>query len=298
MEPAAAGHLTCGSVVGPGTVVLDSDLTCLDTNSSPAALTVGYDNTTIKLNGFTISCSSATGYLGSCQGLGNQGVRMVGRERVRVKGPGVISGFDVGVAVHTSSRVRVRGLTIEGPTDAASRPETPVGISVQQSPCPIPPRPHVWIQRNEVSSHLDGIKLGLSGCAHVIRNETHHNSSDVFGPNHGITVEVSDRNRIAGNRSHDNGTGGLHDAGITLDSSNDNVVTGNDATANRGDGILLHSGAQDNVITRNQARKNTSFDLAARNAGPGNVWANSNKCHTQGGTGSQPIPAGVCNPGE
>lgn len=298
---ATAGHLNCGDVVGPGLVKLDADLACNETNASPAALTVGANGTKIDLNGFTISCTGS-GYQGSCQGLGHGGIRTDGFSRVTIAGPGTIAGFTAGVFVHGGSDITVRNLVVTGPSDPTQRPEIAQGIEVTMVECPTPPDFVVHIRRNEVSNHLIGIDLGLAGCVDVSHNYVHHNRSDIHGPSVGINVEVSDRNRIAHNRVEKNGAGVVNEAGIKLDGSAFNRVIGNDASDNDGHGILaqgmFQGGSHDNVISNNEARHNSLFDLAAENAGTGNLWHSNNHCLTQGGSGPNLIPPGVCNPGE
>src|SRR5712691_8023264 len=131
------GQVACGGTV-TGAVALTSDLGC-DGNG----LTVGADGTTIDLNGHTISCADPAGYLGSCQGLGFVGIDTNTHNDVLIKGPGTITGFQVGVKVNMGSNVNVRDLTVTGPASpgAGSNPRPDAeGILVQFTVCPTPPK--------------------------------------------------------------------------------------------------------------------------------------------------------------
>jgi hypothetical protein len=301
-----AGHLTCGSTVS-GHVVFDGNLAC-----SGNGLTVGADNTTIDLAGFTLSCTGA-GYLGSCQGLGFVGINTNGFNSVLIKG-GTITGFAVGVHVNGGSSVNVRDLTVTGPSSpgAGSNPRPgATGILVTGTVCPSPADTIINIHGNNVSNHLEGIELVGANCVNVGHNHVHDNNTDPVEC-HGIKVVNSGNNNFNNNLVERNGENLGIDGGLTLigSGSANNTITHNDVSNNCGDGISARSGANNNQTVNNEARNNstsnlagqcfgpppagTFFDLAARADGPGNKWNKNNQCNTQ----SAGIPAGVCNPGE
>lgn len=309
--PAEASHLTCGSTVS-GHVVFDSNLAC-----SSDGLTVGADNTTIDLAGFTLSCTGA-GYLGSCQGLGFVGINTNGHSDVLITGS-TITGFGVGVLVSGGSNVNVRGLTVTGPASPGAggnfRPPA-TGIEVTGTFCPTPPDTIINIHDNDVSNHREGIELEQACCVNVGFNHVHDNNSDPVEC-HGILAANSCNNNFNNNLVERNGENLGRDGGLTIrgGGSANNTVTHNDVSTNCGDGISVRFGANSNQVVNNEARNNSTstlggqcfavppgvfFDLAAVNDGAGNMWNRNNKCLTEGNVGinASPIPAGVCNPGE
>lgn len=87
---------SCGTTL-TGSVTLHADLHC---STGWMALSAGADDITIHLNGHTISGSNAL-----------QGIHVVGYNRVRIVGPGTISGFWGGVNAFKSDRLAVDGVT-------------------------------------------------------------------------------------------------------------------------------------------------------------------------------------------
>jgi parallel beta-helix repeat protein len=307
---ASSAHgLSCGDIV-TGHVVLISDLNC-----TLNGLFVGADHTTIDLNGYTISCSDPAGYLGSCQNLlpSQLGVASNGHSHVKIKGPGTITGFGVGVRLAAGTNLKVKDLLVTGPAspDAATNGRLlSVGVVIVNTACAHPHDTAAEIHDNEISNHLHGIQLSNAFCVSVVGNYIHDNNG-MFGDAHGIDVIASGNNAIHNNLIERNGTNKNIDSGISLlnaDAAN-NTIEQNDVSNNCGDGIAARNGAHDNEITKNVARFNGTntldgqcvapigpifFDLADRLAGPGNVWDPNNQCLTQ----SVGIPPGVCNPGE
>jgi len=151
----AQANPACGSTVS-GLVVFDSNLAC-----SGNGLTVGADNTTIDLAGFTLSCTGG-GYLGSCQSLGCTGINTAGHSDVLIHGGGTITGYTIGVLVNGGSNVNVRDLTVTGPASpgAGSNPRpAATGIAVTGTICPSPPDTIINVHGNDVSNHREGIEL-------------------------------------------------------------------------------------------------------------------------------------------
>lgn len=89
---------SCGDFLG-GTVVLTSDLHC---TTGWTALGVGADNTTIHLNGHTLSGSRLL-----------MGIDAVGYDNVTIRGPGRIMGFWLGVRGGNTRRLRVHDVRFE-----------------------------------------------------------------------------------------------------------------------------------------------------------------------------------------
>lgn len=299
---------TCGSTVS-GLVTFTSNLAC-----SGNGLTVGADNTTIDVAGFTLSCSGA-GYLGSCQGLGFVGIDTAGHNGVLIHGGGTITGFTVGVHVSGGANVNVRDLTVTGPPSpgagANSRPAS-TGIEVTGTVCPSPAATIINVHGNDVSNHREGVELVGANCVNVGHNHAHDNNSDPVEC-HGIKVINSGNNNFNNNNVERNGENLGRDGGLTLIGSGtaDNTTTNNDVSNNCGDGISVRFGAADNQTVNNEALNNSTstlggecfsvspglfFDLAAVDDGAGNMWNRNNMCLTQGnvGTNGSPIPAGVC----
>ncbi len=302
--PAEAGHLICGSTVS-GHVVFDGDLNCY----ASSGLTVGADNTTIDLAGFKLTCTGA-GFLGSCQTTnGPVGINTAGFNNVLIKGS-TIDGFQVGVHVNGGSNINVKGLTVTGPPSLGvgfnNRPFGATGIMVTGTVCPDPPDTIVVLLDNDVSNHLEGIKLVGASCVNVRRNVVHDNDSDPFEC-HGILLINSGTNNIGKNLVFANGENLFRDGGLTLTGggTTGNTVERNDASNNCGDGISARFLATGNKIVNNVARGNPTTlpkcglppgffaDLAEIAAGP-NKWNKNNRCNTQAGI----VPAGVCKPGE
>lgn len=301
---------TCGSVVS-GNVVLDADLQCTNTHG----LIVGSDDTTIDLNGHTISCVGP-GYLGSCQGTQKYGVLSWEKNNVVVKGPGKITGFTVGVWLQKAVGANVRDLEVTGPASpgAGQNPRVDsAGILLQGAPCPVDQSTTANISSNKVSNHRLGIFLLYSGCANVGHNYAFDNNSDLWKNSYGIIAgEVADTT-IHSNIVERNGDnlstveGGI---GVGGPNAKNNVVTNNTSSNNCGDGIQIGvANPGNNVVTNNILRNNgkttlngqcaaaapgTYFDLVERYGATGNQINKNNKCETQFGT----MPAGICNPGE
>jgi parallel beta-helix repeat protein len=306
--------VNCGDFVS-GNVTLTADLNC-----STTGLTVAASFTHINLNGHTISCSTGSGYGGSCQVNGGPvGIGSYHHDFVEITGPGVIKGFTVGIAMQSGLGFLVNNVTVTGPpqTDVLlnPRPQETVGIAIAKTSCffPFAPVPSALLWSNDVSNHNMGIQLTQADCAIVTQNSVHDNN----GPadSHGIDVINTASSTIDRNLVHANGGNnslGNPDSGITLlaAGSSGNTVQNNTVLNNCGDGIVAFNGAANNNVMNNVARFNATslspqcrpasvdlpkfFDLAEFNQGPGNTWNPNNQCRTQ----SAGIPTGVCNPNE
>ena len=304
----AQAALQCGSQVS-GNVVLTQDLNC-----AGPGLIVSADNTTIDLNGHTISCSNG-GYLGSCQNIPNgpKGILSTNHKNVQVKGPGVITGFHVGIFLSGGPVLSVHDLVITGPPspDAALNARLlNVGVVIANASCQIGIAriESAKVYNLEVSNHMHGVQLSGVSCATVQGNFLHDNNGST-GDSHGISIIGSNQNYINRNLVHANGVNKNVDSGIFLVAgSSNNSVVNNTVLNNCGNGIAVYGQAANNNIAANAVRFSGGQlgaqclpalvgaynDLAQSNQGVGNQYNPNNACRTQG----VGIPAGVCNPGE
>ena len=301
----------CGATVS-GNVVLDADVNCTDSDG----LIVGADNTTIHLNGHSISCTGP-GYLGSCQGRGKFGIMVWEKNNVTIKGPGKINGFTVGVWLQKTLAANVRNLEVTGPASPGFGVNPRVdsaGILLQGAPCPADGVSNTAnIQANKVTNHRLGIFLVYSGCATVGHNQASDNNSDLWQNSWGILLGQVTNTTVVANIVERNGDNlGPAEGGIVIGGADakNNVVTNNFASNNCGDGIQLNgANPGNNVVTNNVARGNgasdaggkckmptpgTFFDISERWGATGNKINSNNQSETQ----TAAIPAGVCNVGE
>ncbi|MCX6606777.1 MAG: right-handed parallel beta-helix repeat-containing protein [Acidobacteria bacterium] len=321
-------NVQCGDAVS-GIVNLTADLVC----QNKPGLVVAADNTTINLNGFSISCES-NGVAGTCQRLLNasglvqpaqtyMGIVSTGKSNVTIQGPGVIDGFAIGIRIQGGQNLKVDSVKVYGPaqTQAATSQRflTP-GILLVGISCPVATRVSASVTHNTVENQSVGIMLDSASCTTIFSNTVQDNNGR-FGDSHGIKLVNSSRNLISLNSLTRNGAnrqGGVPDSGINIlagagdrfsKSGFPRRFCGNKVTSNCGDGIANANGASNNIFELNVARYNglsqTSqqcmaaapgvfFDLAERNSGFGNNWNPNNTCRTNSVT----IPNGVCNPFE
>ena len=191
-----AHALTCGQVV-TGVVTLTADLTC----QNSTALLVQSSSTTINLNGHSLRCISATGYLGSCQApnvgqaIGNAGILVAPNgwtlgdpviENIKIIGPGVISGFEYGVDIAGAFAVTINHVTITGPVD--DNPPSDVnpgrsfaaGINATADQCSRDTSSELrslTITSNDISNQDIGVWMSAVSCAVVVNNYIHDNTS-------------------------------------------------------------------------------------------------------------------------
>jgi parallel beta-helix repeat protein len=314
-----------------GTFVLTTDLTCNQNNGLVVAAdhtTIYLNGHTIScigpgLNG---SCQKIVDPMNpSGPGLppvSYSGVLNNGHSDVRVFGPGTIDGFGIGVRLSGGLDMKVQGVTVTGPvqTNAATNQRlTATGIIIADTACPVPADNVALVDGNEVMNQRFGVFLTSAECVKISDNHIHDNNSQ-FGDAHGIDIVDSRNNVVMKNIIESNGANrlqvaGVSDSGIQLvngvpsGDTSGNHIQNNFVSNNCGDGIAAMIGAHDNTVLKNSARFNgdstfggqclgpplgTFFDLAERNAGPGNVWNPNNQCRTSSAT----IPAGVCSPVE
>ena len=178
----------CGTVL-TSSVVLTRDLV----DCSGDGLVVGADGITVDLGGHTVSGDGVPGTMSV-----DAGVRVEGRHRVTVVDGGV-SGFDRGVALIDSDRIRVAAITASATTRSVIYLTNTTG-SV--------------ITANAVTTPNGGIYL-TGGSAH---NTISHNRA--FGSEQGITIDGADDNTVAFNLID-------HNSDNMIVVGNRNLITGN-----------------------------------------------------------------------
>jgi len=113
------------------------------------------------------------------------------------------------------------------------------------------------------------------GMADIVHSVISNNICDANG-DHGIAVIMSNYNSVTGNITRGNGTVEGDSGGIYLSVSDHNVISGNIATDNISDGILIHASTCDkNVVTGNRATANTVANFHNHGTGTvdsGNEW--------------------------
>jgi len=305
--------LNCGDVVTTN-VTLTSNLACVDSNG----LTVGASGITIDLNGYTISCAGLpAGFLGSCQPTvaspSRIGIASNGHNAVTVRGPGTITGFDVGVSLINGTGLQALGLTITGPQPSTDFPASKrlltVGVLVNATQCQFSffaPSNAVNVEFNDISQQTQGVQLDNAQCVLVAGNYIHDNAG--FSDTHGIDLISSSNNIIITNQVLRNGLNASHPGnGIQVFNASNGGNSGfndlqfNFVTDNCGDGIALLNGAHNNNVATNFALNNATnpkcgevgfgfWDLDGATQGAGNIWNPNNVCKTQG----PGVPAGVC----
>lgn len=285
--PAAAAHVACGQTINVSTT--------LDSNVGPCdvGLTIGADNVTLDLNGFTIT--------GNPDIVDNAGVAISDRTGVTVKN-GSITQFDSGVAISGGSRNTVTYMTLfdnrgngdefgegvtlfntSGNTVSYSRITNngPYGgISVIRSSGNLIEHSQL-VGNNQSNFNSIGIRLESAGGVSSDRNTIRYNliqGSAVDGIQ--LFVGASD-NVLSHNSLLQNARDGIH---LGFRTSR-NIVEDNQTRFNGfgpfpGRGIFLRgtvgatAGALNNMIRRNVASNNVVLDLLDGNPNcDGNVWS-------------------------
>lgn len=309
--------LTCGQKV-TGVVNLTADLVC----NAQDGLIVDADNTTINLNGYTISCLGS-GLGGSCQTtsgqpfLGTVGIASSWHNNVKIYGPGKIKGFAFGISLHTGYGYVVQGVTVTGPSviPAQNNRTGGVGMMLSTVDCPIvspfspPPPPTFLIADNEINNQVIGIRMDSIGCASV-RGNIIHDLGGANGYSTGIFLGGSSFSSFYRNSIYNVGLGKTADSGIAAwNGSINNTISGNVITNNCADGVAMYGKAANNNVNSNTVRYNGGaptdnkcsslsnlpfHDLVDSATSSPNLWNVNNACRTEAGN----VPAGVCNPNE
>jgi len=243
--PAAAAPVTCGQTITVSTV--------LDGNVGPCAtgVTIGADNITLDLNGFTISGTPAAG--------DGPGVNLVGRTGVTVKG-GTVTQFDAGVAITGGSGNTVMSMTVLN-NRGSTVSDFGDGIAMFQSNAN-------HIINNEVRNNgpYDGIGMVTSNFNVVDSNKIYDNNQSATNTA-GIRVEnigqtPSNDNTLTNNQVVNSGTFGIE----VFAGGSRNLIKGNQVVGNALDGITVFAGGHDNVIQENLVRSNRANGIFLRAA--------------------------------
>jgi nitrous oxidase accessory protein NosD len=295
--PAHAAHVTCGQTILVSTV--------LDGNVGPCAtgITVGADNITLDLNGFTISGTPATGE--------GPGIGLTSRTGVTVKN-GTVTQFDAGVAIQGGSANTVTSMRVldnrgsfatdfgDGIAVFASNSNRITGSQVRNNG----PYDGIGLIRSNFNV-IDGNQVtdntqSFQTAGIRLENAGFNPSSDNAVTNNLVAnnaldgVEVfagGSRNQIKFNQIVGNGRDGV----TVFAGGNNNVIEANQVRSNRGNGIFIRAAAGSfpapagNLILRNVSFGNVVLDLR-----DGQPDCGTNQWHgNQGATGTPPC---VFNP--
>jgi parallel beta-helix repeat protein len=306
--------LNCGDTIS-GNVTLTADLVC----NSKTALIVSASNTTINLNGHTLSCLGA-GVAGTCQATSINGqhsisgIKSENYSNVKVLGPGTITGFERGIQLTGGNKFVVQGVKVTGPILSLeeNNRSVAIGIGIMKAPCPISflgedTTPSALVADNEVTAQAWGIRIDESSCAEV-RSNIVHDINRADGNAYGILLWKSTNTKVYRNSVFSVGLNRGQDSGIMLyTNANWNNVFSNVSNSNCGNGIYLLDSVK-NKINDNTARHNGInsqggrcgepqsfvYDLKSTAPAPDNTWNFNNVCRKQ----NNGVTAGVCNPNE
>lgn len=251
--PAYAGHVSCGQTILVSTV--------LDSNIGPCAtgITIGADNITLDLNGFTISGTPDTGE--------GPGIGLSGRTGVTVRN-GTVTQFDAGVSIEGGSANTVTAMRL---LDNRGSFSTDFG---------------------------DGIAVFASSSNRITNSQVRNNGPyDGIGLIRS-NFNVIDGNQVTDNTQSFQTTGiRLENAGLSA--SNDNVVTSNLVVNNALDGVEVFARGSRNQIRSNQIVGNGRDGVTVFTGGNNNVIESNqvrgnlgNGIYIRAGVGSVPAPAG------
>ncbi len=250
-SPAYAAHVTCGQTILVNTV--------LDANVGPCAtgLTIGANNVTLDLNGFTLSGGASTGE--------GPGVLVDGRTGVAVKN-GTVTQFDAGVAIEGGRRNSVTNMKLLN--NRGGNGDYGDGVAVFLSN-------NNSITANQIRNNGQYSGIGLIGSAFnfVDGNEITDNNQN---PNNttGIRIEngpASNDNTVTNNRVINSGLDGIQ----VFAGGSRNQIKFNQVIGNRREGITVFAGGNANVIEGNQVRSNGANGIFVRGAA-GNFAAPAN----------------------
>jgi nitrous oxidase accessory protein NosD len=294
---------------------LTADLHC----TAQSGLRVTADNTTINLNGHTLSCTGA-GFGGSCQKADGQvptntrGIESQHFNNVKIAGPGTITGFETGILVTYGAGHTISGVTIDGPSVplAQNHRDMAAGIYLAAVNCSTSGTGKTAvISSNDVSNQAAGIHVESSSCVEVRGNQIrdiNRGQGLAFGMSlYKVYKSSFYRNTVTGvglNRQMDSGI-------VSFQYTGSNQIYSNTVSNNCGNGILMRPDSAQNTTSSNVARFNGTSsqqgrcdapaplggafgDLVDQNPLLSNTWNTNNICRVQLGN----ISAGVCGPNE
>ena len=297
--PAQAGHVACGQTIVVNTV--------LDSNVGPCVtgITIGADNITFDLNGFTLS--------GRPNLPDGAGIRLVNRTGVTIRN-GTVTEFDAGVAISGGSGNTVTNMQILNNrgtfntdfgdgiagfdtnnnrfTNNQIRNNGPYsGIGLVNSDGNLIDSNQIT-DNNMSSNNTAGIRLENASGGRSSDNNIVTNNLVVNSGTFGIQVFAGGRNNVI---RFNQVVGNRLDGIVVFAGGSGNIIEANVSRSNRGAGISIRGAAgafpapSNNQILRNQSFGNATFDLEDRTPNCGtNVWRGN-----QGSTGTPPC---VFNP--
>ncbi len=288
--PAAAAHVACGQTILASTV--------LDSNVGPCAtgVTIGADNVTLDLNGFTISGNPNTGE--------GPGISLISRTGVVVKN-GTVTQFDAGVAIERGSRNTVNNMQILNNRSGGGDFGDGVAVFLSNNNT---------ITGNQIRNNGVYSGVGLIGSAfNLIKDNQITDNNQSATNTSGIRIEngpASNDNTVVNNLVSNSGLDGIQvfaggsrnqikfnqvfgsarDGINVFAGGNANVIEGNSVRSNRGHGIYVRGQAgnfpapANNQILRNVSFGNVSPDLRDGQPNCGtNQWSGN-----QAGSGTPP----------
>ncbi|HEX2048943.1 MAG TPA: right-handed parallel beta-helix repeat-containing protein [Acidimicrobiales bacterium] len=231
--PASAAHVTCGQTILVSTT-LDSDV-----GPCSEGLTIGADNVTLDLNGFTLRGTPTAGE--------GPGVLIAGRTGVTVTN-GTITEFDSGVAIEGGSGNTVTRTYLRGNRGTGDYGE---GVLVFNSTGNT-----ITFNKIENNGPYSGVSLLVAENNLVQDNEIVNNNMSTTNTS-GIRLENIGRVASNGNTIRRNVVQGSALDGIQLFAgASRNTVATNYVIGNNRDGITAFAGSTGNVIEGNQVHNN------------------------------------------
>ena len=231
--PASAAHVTCGQTILVSTT-LDSDV-------GPCAegLTIGANNVTLNLGGFTLRGTPAVGE--------GPGVLVSGRTGVTVTN-GTITAFDTGVAIEGGSGNTVTRTYLIGNRGTGDYGE---GVLLFNSTGNT-----VTFNKIENNGPYGGISL-LVADGNLVENNELINNNMAFNNTSGIRLENIGQQSSDGNTIRRNVVQGSGLDGIQLFAGSDNnTISTNYVIGNAREGITAFAGSTGNLIEGNQVFNN------------------------------------------
>jgi len=242
VSPVSAAHVACGQSILVSTV--------LDGNVGPCAtgITIGADNITLDLGGFTISGNPTPGE--------GPGIGLFGRTGVTVRN-GTVTQFDAGVAIERGSRNTVTSMQILN--NRGGNGDFGDGVAVFLSNNNV-------ITNNQIRNNGQYSGVGLIGSAFnlIDGNQITDNNQN---PNNtsGIRIEngpASNDNIVTNNRVVNSGLDGIQ----VFAGGSRNQIKFNQVVGNRREGITVFAGGNNNVIEGNQVQRNGAHGIFIRAA--------------------------------
>ena len=251
--PAQAAHVSCGQTILVNTA-LDGNLVC------NVGLTIGADNVTLDMAGFTLTGNAAT--------ADGPGILVHGRTGVTVKN-GTVTLWDAGVVIDGGSGNTVTGMRV---LDNRGTTFTDFG---------------------------DGIALFSSNSNRVTNNQVRNNGPyDGIGVLSG-DFNVIDGNQVVDNNQAANNTSGIRLENLGFNGANDNVVTNNQVSNSGLDGIQVFAGGSRNQIRFNTVVGSSRDGINVFAGGANNVIEGNNLranrqsgIRIRGAAGNFPAPSG------